>query len=227
MQAEAKRKAEYDALKFARRSAGDPEREQALLATFKGVYAARKEDKATSLFRQRLFINAARLYVGIDEPWAKVAAAVSYTLALHPLEAVQAWRTFLAKHADSPLAVEAHRHLADLFVDLGDFPAAAELLEALAASWPKAGAVALRRAIELRGHSRAALRRDLEMFVRTYPKHADTPALTERLRALDVGITPAVRPPGPPPSPIAACRQPSCLSAPFWPPTSGPARGER
>ncbi len=215
--AQPQRRAEYDALKFARRQAGHAAREDALLTTFKGVYSARKGDEATNLFRQRLFINAARIYDGVNEPWAKVAAAVSYTLALHARTAAEAWGRFIDQHPDSPLVADARRHLADLLVHDGRPRAAAAQLEALAASEGEAGAAALRRAIELRRYDRDALTLDLKSFLEAYPDHTDAPALRRRLTALGGVSEGAVRPVGPPPAPIAPCRATRCATTPFWP----------
>ncbi len=217
VKAQPQKRAEYDALKFARRKAGHSEREDALLTTFKGVYSARKGDQATNLFRQRLFINAARVYDGVNEPWAKVAAAVSYTLALHSRTAARAWADFIAEHPKSPLVQDARRHLAALLLSDGQPLAAAQQLEALAASTPEQGAGALRQAIEIRGFDRAALAADLATFVKAYPTHGDTPALRARLAALGAGPAAAARPAGAPLQPVAPCADARCATTPFWP----------
>lgn len=223
VKAQPQRRAEYDALKFARRKAGDTEREDALLTTFKGVYSAREGDQATNLFRQRLFINAARVYDGVNEPWAKVAAAVSYTLALHSRTAVRAWVDFIAEHPDSPLVHDARMHLATLLLNVGQPRAAAQQLEALAARAPERGADALRRAIEIRRFDRAALERDLSTFVKTYPTHGDTPALRVRLTALGGGASAAPRPSVAQVQPVAPCGDARCATTPFWPAAQPPA----
>ena len=212
------RRAEYDALKFARRKAGHAEREAALLTTFKAVYThAPKGDPATNLFRQRLFINAAKAYDGVDQPWAKVAAAVSFTLAHHARTAADTWRRFVKAYPKSPLAADARLHLANLLENDGHPVEAADQLEALAAEHPESGPGPLRRAIELRRYDRAALQRTLAAFVKAWPDHADAPSLRARLDALEAGVTAPAQRPGRPSAPIAPCHDPQCAQTPFWP----------
>ncbi len=210
------KRAEYDALKFARRRAGDATREQALITTYKAVY--KPEEQTTNLFRQRLFINAARAYARIPEPWAEVAAAVSYTLALHGREAIAAWRKVIATHTNSPLLPDAHRHLAALLEDHGDLREAAKTYEALATRWPDQGADAMLAAIRLRADQPKELGVDLEMFVRTWPDHPEVARVRERVAAMTAGAAPLDRPSGPPPPAQLICNEESCATTPFWPP---------
>lgn len=217
--------AEAEALRWSRRQPGPPTHEPGLRRTLSAAYAGRAADQAMALVNQHLHARAAQLYEhtastaeGGAARDARVAAAVCWTLALHPTRAMPAWQKVIEQHAGEKLEAEARRHLADLLEARGDRVAAAEALAALADRFPEEGAEALLRALALRAHDRAASGRLMQTLVERHPDHPEASTLRARLAALNAIQSGPARPAGAPPAPPAApCAGQACITQPFWP----------
>lgn len=210
--------------RWSRRSAGPPARSRALRKALDGVFAD-GADPGKALMADGRFAEAAGRYAqaakggGADAAPAAFGAAVAWTAALRPDQAVPAWQRFIANHPDDERAAVGYILYARLLQTQGRMAEAAQAyVDSARLDGPDAGR-ALMRAMRLNSG-------DFKALAQVVKRLAGMEALPDRARfalahaGLQGGHAPAAVVAGAPPNPPIAptlCRGEACKDARFWP----------
>ena len=209
--------------RWSRRSAGPPARSRALRKALDGLFG--EADPGRAMMADGRYAEAAARYAEVarstdpNAASAGFAAAVAWTAALRPDQAVPAWQRFLASHPDHARTPVAYILYARLLQTQGLLrEAAGAYLDSARLGGPDAGR-ALMRALRL-------VSGDFEALGGVVERLAGMEALPDRarfelaLRGLKGGHAPSADVAGVPPAPPMdprVCRGEACKDARFWP----------